>query len=152
MPKVKNMTKINESERPKIERDRPKFVILNLEPLTRLAGMPEDFFGFTNRIFYYYTGIAYLGAIEMPFGGRADAHSLIPFTDEEIRTIQDIADNKIESKSLEDMLSKIYDIVVARAKKIEEEDPNMQGFSTRLALIYLTDGYDEIIYIAGLPR
>jgi hypothetical protein len=126
---------------------KEKVVIVNLEPLTRVAGLPDDLYGLTSAFFYYYE-LSYLGAIEMPFSGRATLHSVIPFTDEEISIMLSIADNKIESKSLEDMLSKIYDVVIKRAEQLEKEDPDMKGFSEGIRLLYFTDGYDAVIYIA----
>jgi hypothetical protein len=127
-----------------------KFVIVNLEKLSKLVGLCDDFVGLTSKFFLYYLGMAYCGAIEMPFSGKSDFHSVIPFTDEEIAKILDIVDGKIQSNSIEDMLSKIYDIVIQRVKQLEKEDPDLKGLSEKIRLVYFTDGYDCVIYIVSV--
>ena len=135
----------------KTAQENENFVIINLERLSRVAGICDDFFGLTERFFYYYD-MGYYGTIEMPYGGKSRFHSIIPFAEDEITNIQDIADGKIQSNSIEDMLAKIYEIVIKRVKQLEQEDPNLQGFSKRIRLIYFTDGYDSVIYIATVPK
>ncbi|MCI4407874.1 MAG: hypothetical protein JHC26_02190 [Thermofilum sp.] len=147
MSNQSNQQVVEKSE--KTTQEQEKFVIINLEKLSKLAGLCDDFFALTRRFFYHYTGMSYYGAIEMPFSGKADFHSVIPFTDEEIARILDIVDGKIESISIEDMMTKIYNVVIQRVKRLEE-DPDLKGLSEKVRLIYFTDGYDAVIYIVAV--